>query len=206
MSGLNRLGLPATLASSAGRIQKRTWWLAGAAVFVVLALIVAAAIVLLSWFWGQAPTAVDAGKRLGGEAVARVEQVAPGISERLNHWAPGLREQLGRWIPAVAPAPAQDVSGTDIGPVPRYPGLVRSHFARDGQTVEVAFTGVAPFESVLAHYLQGFAAAGYSAEVMTAGADHERHRFRREPEAYEFALDRRPGGRVELRLTLSGQP
>lgn len=203
MNGLNRLGLLALLASRVGRIRTRTWLIAGAVGVLLIGLLVAAAIALVSWLWGQAPAAVDAGKRLGSEAAAQVEQAAPGLWERLDQWAPGLREQAARWIPALARAPAQDVSGTDIGPVPRYAGLVRSRFARDGQTVEVGYTGAAPFDAVLAHYVQGFTAAGYSQEIVSAAPEGERHRFRRERETFELALSRRPGGRVELQLRQS---
>jgi hypothetical protein len=199
------LGLLALLASSVGRIRTRTWLLLGGAGIVVLGLIIAAGIALLSWLWGQAPAAVDAGKRLGGEAAAQVEQAAPGLWERLDQWAPGLREQLSRWIPGLAAAPAQDVSGTDIGPVPRYPGLVRSHFARAGNAVEVGFVGAAPFDAVLAHYVQGFAAAGYTQDVIAAAPDVERHLFRRERETFELTLTRRTGGLVELQMKQSAE-
>ena len=205
MNGLNRLGLLTLLASSIGRIRARTWLIAGAVGILLLGLAVAAAIALASWLWGQAPAVVDAGKRLGSETVAQVEQAAPGLWERLDQWAPGLREQVGRWIPALASTPAQDVSGTDIGPVPRYPGLVRSHYARVGQTVEVRYAGAAPFDAVLAHYVKGFAGAGYAQEIVSAAPDSEIHRFRIERETIELALTRRPGGRVELQMSSSGK-
>lgn len=205
MNGLNRLGPLALLVSSVGRIRTCTWLLLGAAGIVVLGLIAAAGIALLSWLWSQAPAAVDAGKRLGGEAAAQVEQAAPGLWEQLDQWAPGLREQLSRWIPGPAPAPAQDVSGADIGPVPRYPDLVRSHFARTGNAVEVGFVGAAPFDAVLAHYVKGFAEAGYTQDVIAAAPDVEKHLFRREGETFELALTRRPGGRIELHLKQSAR-
>jgi hypothetical protein len=205
MSGLIRLGLLARLASSVGRIRTRTWLIAGAVGVLLIGLLVAASIALVSWLWSQAPAAVDAGKRLGGEAAAQVERAAPGLWQWLDQWAPGLREQAARWIPALARAPAQDVSGTDIGPVPRYAGLMRSRFVRDGPTIEVGYTGAAPFDAVLAHYVQGFTAAGYSQELVSATPDSERHRFHRGRETYELALTRRPGGRVELQLRQSAE-
>lgn len=200
MNGLSRLSLLALLASSVGRIRARTWLLLAAAGIVVLGLIVAAGIALLSWLWGQAPAAVDAGKRIAAEAAAQIEQAAPGLQDRLDQLAPRLREELSRWIPGLAPAPAQDVSGSDIGPVARYPGLVRSRFAREGQAVEVDFAGAAPLDAVLAHYVKGFTDAGYTQQVIAAAPDGERHRFVRERETFELALTRRPGGRIELQL------
>lgn len=209
MNGMDRLGplAPlAPLASRLGRIRARSWVLVGVAGIVLIGVIAAAAVLLLSWLWGQAPAVIDAGKRLGGEAAAQVEQAAPGVRERVEQSVPGLREQLSRWIPALAPVPAQDVSGADIGPVARYPGLLRSRFLRDGQAVEVGFAGAAPFDAVLAHYVQGFAAAGYTQEIVAAAPDEERHRFVRDRKSFELALTRRPSGHVELQLKHSTPP
>ncbi len=51
---------------------------------------------------------------------------------------------------AVQP-PASDVSGTDLGPVPRFSGLVRSAFSRSEGGVDVRYLGPAAFEAVRAH-------------------------------------------------------
>lgn len=200
MNPMEKLGLPGAIGSGLGRIRRRTWLIIGASVLLVIGLFVAAAIALLAWLWAQAPAAIDAGKRVGGEAVAQVEQVAPGLWQRLDQWFPGLREQLQRWVPGLAPAPAKDVSGTDIGPVPRFPGLVRSHFARDAQAVEVRFVGSAEAAAVLAHYVKGFAAAGFKQEVLAATAEAESHRFVKGAETFELTLKRLAGGRVEVQL------
>ena len=200
MNGLNRLGLLSPLAAWLGSIRIRTWLILGTAGFALLGLVVWAGIALLSWLWAQAPVVADAGKRLGGEAATQIEQAAPGLGDRLEQWVPGLRENVERWVPGLAKAPAQDVSGTDIGPVPRYPGLVRGHFSRDAGGVEVAYAGSAALDAVLAHYVKGFAADGFAHDVMVATADGERHRFRRGQETFELALARRAGGLIEVRL------
>ena len=133
---------------------------------------------------------------VAGEAATRIEQVAPGVKEQLRQWLPGLGEA----------APANDVSGADVGPVPRYPGLARSHFAREGQTtVEVRYTGRAAFGAVLAHYVQGFTAAGYAKEVMSATTEGEQHRFVRDRESIDLSLLRQPGGLMEVGLKVSSQ-
>lgn len=137
----------------------------------------------------------EAGKRIADEAVTQIDKVAPGHKEQVGQWLPGLGQA----------SPVSDVSGNDIGPVPRYPGLVRSHFARDSQTAEVAYTGRVAFDAVLAHYVQGFAAANYAHEVLSATSDGEQHRFRRAQESIDLSLLRRPGGLLELRLKLSSQ-
>jgi len=112
-----------------------------------------------------------------------------------------VTEQVDRWLPGLAAdLPVSDVSGTDVGPVPRYPGLVRSHFTRDGQAVEVRYAGRAAFDAVLAHYVQSFTAAGYLQEVMSATPEGEQHRFRHGQEAIDLSLLRRPGGQVEVHM------
>lgn len=201
MGGWERLGPLGAIGARLGRVRARTWVALGAGVLLVVGVVAAAGIAILVWLWGQAPAAIDAGKRLGGEAVAQVEQVTPGLKEELDRWLPGLRERWARWFPGAAPVPATDVSGVDIGPVPRYPGLVRSHFARDAQAVEVRYVGDADFAAVLAHYVQGIAGAGFTREVVAASADAETHRFARGGETFELALRRLGGGRVEVVLT-----
>lgn len=200
MNGLNRMRLLGLLAAWLGGIRTRTWLILGAAGFVLLGLVVWAGIALLSWLWAQAPVAADAGKRLGSEAATRIEQTAPGLGNRLDQWVPGLRAALEPWLPGFAAAPPQDVSGVDIGPVPRYPSLVRNHFAREAGGVEVAYTGSAAPNAVLAHYVKGFAAAGFAHDVIAATADGERHRFRRAQESFDLALARGAGGLIEVRL------
>lgn len=182
-------------------VRARTWAILAATVLVIIGLLAWAAVALLSWLWGQAPAAVDTGARLTGEAAARIEQAAPDLRERAEQWVPGLKGQLEQWLPGAAEeAPVRDVSGADIGPVPRYPGLVRSHYALGDGAVEVGYTGRAAFDAVLAHYVEGFAAAGYAQEVISATSGSERHRFRRGGETVELSLTRGPDALVELRL------
>ena len=82
----------------------------------------------------------------------------------------------------------------------------RSHFSvqRLGlpQAPSMRMAGMrrAAFEVVLAHYVQGFAAAGYTQEVISANTEGQKHRFRRGAESIDLALQRRPGGLLELRL------
>ncbi len=216
------------------KVRARIWLILGAAVLGILGLLTWAAIALLSWLWGQFPTATEAGKRFAGEAITQVEQVAPGLKEQANQWipglagelwgqlpaateagkrlaneamtqilqvAPGVKEQVGQWVPGlVEEPPASDVSGVDVGPVPRFPGFVRSHFARGESTMEVRHFGRAAFDTVRAHYLHGFEAAGYAREVKEASLDAEHHRLTQNQESIDLMLLRQAGGRVEVRL------
>lgn len=201
MSGLDKLEFLARAASNLGNLRARTWLILAAVGFGILGLLAWAGIAILSWLLGQAPAVTEAGKRLAGGALTQVEQVAPGLKEQAGQWLPGVTEQVDRWLPGLAAdLPVSDVSGTDVGPVPRYPGLVRSHFTRDGQAVEVRYAGRAAFDAVLAHYVQSFTAAGYLQEVMSATPEGEQHRFRHGQEAIDLSLLRRPGGQVEVHM------
>lgn len=195
MNRENKFRFPAQAARSLGNIRMRTWLILGAVGLLILGLMAWAGIAILFWLWGQAPGVSEAGKRLAGQAVTQIEQVAPGLKEQVGQWLPGLGQA----------APVSDVSGIDVGPVPRYPGLVRSHFAREGQAVEVRYAGRAAFDTVLTHYVQGFAAANYAQEVLSATSEGEQHRFRRGQESIDLSLLRGQGGMLELRLKLSSQ-
>ena len=204
MATFDRYGLLARVGSRLKRVRARTWLMLAAVMLAFIGLLVWAAIAILSWLWGQAPAVAGAGTRLAGEAVTQIEQVAPGLQDQLGQWVPALKEPLERWLPGVAGgAPASDVSGADVGPVPRYPGLVRSYFARNGQVSEVRYTGRAATDAVLAHYVQGFTAAGYAQQVISASPEGEQHRFGRGQEFILFSLLRRPGGLVDVGLKMS---
>lgn len=204
MSGLNKFWFLAQAASSLRNIRVRTWPILGAVAIGLVGLLVWAVVAILSWLWAQAPAVTEAGKRFAGEAMTRAEQVAPDLKDQAEQWVPGVKEQVDRWLPGLGEKPpVSDVSGTDVGPVPRFPGLMRSHFVREGQAVEVRYAGHAAFDAVLTHYVQGFAAAGYAQQVMSATPEGEQHRFQRELESIDLSLTRRPGGLLEVRLKLS---
>jgi len=190
MSVSNKARFLQKAASSLRNVRARTWLILGAVGLVILGLLVWAAIAALSWVWGQTASVSDTGKRLAGVAVTQIEQVAP-----------GLKEQVGVWLPALGEEPlGSDVSGADVGPVPRYPGLVRTHFAREGQLVEARYAGRMAFDAVLAHYVQGFAAAGYTQQVISATSEGEHHRYLRGQESIDFWLLRGTGGKLDVRL------
>jgi len=181
--------------SALGKVRARTWLILGAIVLGILGLVAWAGIALLSWLWGQFSVLSETGKRFAGETMTQIEQVVPGLKEQIGQWVPDLVEN----------PPTSDVSGTDAGPVARFPGLVRSHFARGAKTVEVRYAGRATFEAVRAHYVQGFAAAGYAHEVVNGSADAEHHRFKRDQESIDLLLFRQVEERVEIRLTVPAQ-
>jgi hypothetical protein len=170
------------------KVRTRTWLLLGGLALAVLGLMVWATIALLSWLWTQAPQVAGTGRHMAGEAMTQIEKLAP-----------GLKEQVAKWLPVAGEGPPErDVSGSDPGPVDRFPGLVRSRFARDENMIEVTYVGRADFDAVLTHYMQGFAADGFTQDVLAATAEEERHQFVGAAGRFEVRIGRRPSGVVEV--------
>ncbi|MFW5454080.1 hypothetical protein [Thioalkalivibrio sulfidiphilus] len=188
MSMLDPVQLSQKVLSSLGRVRARTWLILGGAALAVLGLMVWAGIALLSWLWAQAPQLAVTGRQWAGEAMTQVEEVAPGLKNEVVKWLPGAGEVT----------PERDVSGSDPGPVDRFPGLVRSRFVRDESLIEATYVGRADFDAVLTHYVQGFAGGGFTQEVLAAAAEEERHQFVGASGRFEVRIGRRPGGVVEV--------
>jgi hypothetical protein len=199
---MNKLGLLASAAQFGPRIlqiRRRTWIGLGIGLAVMAGLFVWAAIALAGWFLGQAQGWFGSVKEVASgpaqEMLAQAEQVAPGVV------AP-LRAQLGEYVPALKTEdrPLRDVSGTDLGPVPRYPGLVRSFWHREGRQVVVEYEGEADYAAVLDHYARGFASRGFDPSVQSANREAESHAYTKAGERYLLKVAQRPGGRVSAHL------
>lgn len=208
-------------ASWVRNIRPRTWLILGGVVLTLLALMAWAAIALLSWLWAQGPQLAGTGWQMAEEAKTRVEEAAPGLKGEAEKWlpatglqwadeaitraeqvVPGIREEAEKWLPPGGDAaPEKDVSGSDPGPVGRFPGLVRNQFLRDETSIEAGYVGRADFDAVLTHYVTGFAANGFTQEVLAADKDGERHRFvGGQSGPFELRIARRAGGVVEVVL------
>lgn len=182
-------------------IPRRVWMAVAALIATLGALLIFGAVAVVWTLWTQVPAASEAGRRLLDRAATQVERLAPAVTEQADRWRPGVASQLDRltenWVP-----PEADVSGADVGPVTRYPGLFRTGFARWEAEITSRYSGRVPFSEVLAHYVAGFAAAGYRHEVLTATTEHEHHRFAAvdDVEVFELSLQER-GGLVDVTLT-----
>ncbi len=200
-------------------IRARTWLILGGVVLLLLGLMAWAAIAVLSWLWAQGPQLAGTGWQVAEEAKARVEQVAPGLKGEAEKWlpatgwqlaneamtraeevVPGVKEEAKRWLPgSIGSLPEKDVSGSDPGPVARFPGLVRSQFLRDETKIETSYVGRADFDAVLTHYVQGFVANGFTQDVLAADAESERHQFVGGTSGpFEVRIARRAAGVVEV--------
>ena len=172
------------------QIRRGTWLAIAVGLVALLVMSAWAALSLFGWLWGQGKSLVEGAPEAARTVVAQVEQAVP-----------GARETLGELVPALKPEPPlRDVSGTDIGPVVRYPGLARSHWHRDGREITARYEGRAEYAAVLDHYARGFAAQGYSQSVLSAAPDGEEHDYRKGDDRVRFKIAQLPQGKVKATI------
>lgn len=182
--------LAAQIAPAIFRVRGGTWLALAVAMIAALALVVWGVIVLLGWLWGQGQALTEGAPEAARTVIAQVETAVP-----------GAREKLGEIVPALKPEPPpRDVSGTDIGPVARYPGLARSHWHREGREITVRYEGPADYAAVLDHYARGFAARGYVQSVLSAAPEQEKHDYLKDGDRIAFTLAQQPKGKVKVTL------
>ena len=159
-------------------ISRRTWIFLSVTLLVLIALLIWAVISTAGWLFGMARDSVNAAPDAVRAATVQVEQVIPGVQEKLGVLVPGLKPD----------APLREVSGTDPAPVARFPGLARVQWQRDEQQVQVRYQGKADFAGVLKHYTQGFAAQGYQHTLLSASSTEERHEFVKDGERFNLVF------------------
>lgn len=190
---MNKPGLFAFAAQFAHglfQVRRRTWIAVGVGLLVLFGLLIWAALALAGWFFGQAQGWVGAAPEAARGAMEQVEQVVPGV-----------REKLGEFVPALKPSqPQRDVSGTDLGPVARYPGLARTYWHREGKQVTIEYEGEADYGAVLDHYARGFAAQGYAQSVQSAMPSAETHEYTKDGERITLKIAQLPRGAVSARI------
>lgn len=216
-TAMNKLGLLSLVANFApGILQvRRTTWIAiGVGLLVIFGLLIWAAVALIGALWGQASNlagaAPEALRGTTSGVMAQVEAIAPGARGMLNQVSemiPGAREKLGEYLPAAKPdiPPQRDVSGMDLGPVERYPGLTRTHWNREGAQVAVEYAGKADFATVLDHYANGFAALGFAQTVLSATPGAEAHEYSKGSERLTLRIAQKFKDSVSVRLETSLQ-
>jgi hypothetical protein len=189
-------------ASRLMQVRRSTWVALGVGVLVFIGLLIWAAIALLGWLWGQSQTWMEKTPAVAHEALAQIERVVPGAGETLGQLAPSH-------VPASEPVkkpPAQtqrDVSGTDLAPVARYPGLARTDWQRWGKQVIIEYEGKADYATVLDHYLKGFAERGFVQVVQSASATAETHEFTQGLERIGLAIMQKPNDNVSVKLNVT---
>jgi hypothetical protein len=194
MSKLGFLGYAAAFVPGLLQVRRSTWIAAGLSVLVLLGLMAWAAVALIGGLWGQARNLSDAAPDVLREATrAAVEQV--------DVIVPSMREKLGEFVPALKAEQARrDVSGTDVGPVARYPGLTRDYWHREGREITVRYKGAADYAAVLDHYTKGFVDQGYRQNLLSAAPDAERHEYLKDADRVGFFLAKNPKGEVKVTI------
>ena len=196
MNKLGALGLAGRVAPGFLNIRRNTWIGIGVSLLVVLGLLIWAAFAMIAWGVGQA-------QNMAGS----LPEAAKGVMQQAEAMVPGVREKLGALVPeqlkselSPAPSPQRDVSGTDFAPVARYPGLVRTHWQRDGVQVAVSYEGKADYVAVLDHYTKGFAVQGFAQAVQSAMPDAEVHEYTKGSDRMRLSIVQRTGSVVSVRI------
>jgi len=172
------------------QVNRSTWL---AVVFGFISLIVLsvwALFALIGWLWDQGKTLAEGAPEATRAVVTQVEQALPGAREKLSEVLPALKAE---------PLP-RDVSGSDIGPVQRFPDLVRSFWKTSVEETAVSYEGRADYVSVLNHYIKGFIAQGYLQNVVSATATAEVHDYRKGTERIRFEITQLPQGKVKATI------
>lgn len=195
---MNKLGLFAFATQFAPRlfqVRRRTWVAVGVGLLVLFGFLIWAAVASIGWFFGQAQGLMGAAPEAVRGAMEQAEQAVPGAREKLGEFVPALKSSQ----------PRRDVSGTDLGPVARYPGLARTYWHREGKQVTIEYEGEADYAAVLDHYAKGFAAQDFAQTVQSAQPDAETHEYIRGAERVVFKITRTPRDSVSARIETSLQ-
>ena len=205
------------------RVRRSTWITVGVGLLVFLGFLIWAAMALIGWLWGQTQTlagaAPDAVRGTARGVVSRVEEFVPGARAvldqvtasvpdargalgRVTEQLPGASELLVGILPASKPeAPLQrDVSGQDLGPVARFPGLARTQWQRTAEGAVVDYEGKADYVKVLDYYAKGFVSAGFEQTVQSSTLEAETHQYTKDRERLILKIAQKPKGLVGVRI------
>lgn len=203
---------------------RSTWLALGAGVLVFVGASVWAAIALIGWLWGQTQNLTSVtSETVRGTArvvVAEVDKRVPsargaldqlvssvpgarGVLDKAAEMATGASELLDGAVPASQSAPStpsRDVSGQDLGPVVRWPGLVRTMWQKNGQQVAVEYEGKGNYIQALDHYIAGFTTNSFEQTVLSSTRTAEKHNYTRRHEQFSVTITQQPNGRVSVRI------
>ena len=205
------------------RVRRSTWITVGAGLLVLFGVLIWAAMALIGWLWGQtqnlAGAAPDAVRGTARGVVSRVEEFVPGARAvldqvtasvpdargalgRVTEQLPGASELLGGILSASKPETSlqRDVSGQDLGPVARFPGLARTQWQRAAEGAVVDYEGKADYVKVLDYYAQGFVSAGFEQAVQSSTLEAETHQYTKNRERLTLKIAQKPKGLVGVRI------
>ena len=205
------------------RVRRSTWITVGAGLLVLFGVLIWAAMALIGWWWGQtqnlAESAPDAVRGTVRGVVDQAEEFVPGARAvldrvvasvpdaretlgRVTEQLPGASELLGGILPAIKPEAAQqrDVSGQDLGPLARFPGLARTQWQRTAEGAVVDYEGKADYLKVLDYYAKGFVSAGFAQAVQSSTRQAETHEYTRNRERFTLKITQKSNGVVGVRI------
>ena len=203
--------------------RRSTWVAVGAGLLVLFGLLIWSALALIGWLWGQtqnlAGTSPDSMRGAARAVVAQVTEIVPGARSMLDQFAesapaaravydkvsggvPGASELLLDMVPTIKPETLtqRDVSGQDLGPVSRFPGIARTQWQGIGERASVEYDGKADYVKVLNHYVTGFASAGFAQTVQASTREAETHEYTKNHERITLKVAQMPKGRVSVRI------
>ena len=205
------------------RVRRSTWITVGVGLLVLFGALIWAVMALIGWWWGQtqnlagfAPEAVRGTARgvvrqveefvpgaraMLDQVVARVPD-AQGALDKVTEQLPGASELLGGILPASKPDAQleRDVSGQDLGPVARFPGLVRTQWQRTAEGASVDYEGKADYVKVLDYYAKGFVSAGFEQAVQSSTLEAETHEYTKTSERITLKIAKKTKGVVGVRV------
>jgi len=181
------------------QVLRATWITIGVGLLVLFGLMIWAVVALVSGLWGQA-------QNLAGTVPDAVRDTTRSVLERVEAIVPGAREKLGEFVPALKgesvqqSQPQRDVSGTDLGPVARYPGLARTQWQHEGGHAAVTYVGKADYMTVLDFYTKGFASQGFTQSVQSATPQAEAHEYMKDRERFTLKIAQIQNGSVSVSI------
>lgn len=221
MSNREHSGRADNLAPGFLQRRRRTWIGFGIGLLALVALVIWAALSAIGWLWGQtqglagaapealrstANVAVEQAKRYVPGALDQLKETVPsvqGMVDQLAQSVPGAREMLSEVVPALnkSETPLQrDVSGEELGPLPRYPGLVRTRWQRTDSLIVAEYEGKADYAKTLDYYSAGYSDQGFARSVQSASPEAETHDYVRGSERFTVRITKRPKGFVSVRI------
>ena len=187
----------------------KTWLAIGSGLLLLSALTIWLAFSALSWLWSQTLNVASAAPEvLRGPArsiAAQVNEVIPGaraIIDQATGSLPAVRDAIGVLTPDrdAGSTLQRDVSGNDIGPVTRFPGLLRSQWQGSEKQRSVEYEGRAEIAKVIDHYAQGFAAHGFKQTILSATARLETHEYSTDGNRFTLTIEQSGKNQIRVRL------
>jgi hypothetical protein len=195
MNHLSRLTNLNNIAPGLFDVRRSTWITIGVSLLVFFGLLIWAAVALIGGLFGQAQS-------MAGAAPDAVRNTARVMLEQVEAVVPGTRDKLGEFVPALKQEkqPQRDVSGTDIGPVDRYTGLMRTQWRREGVSVVAVYEGKGSYTTVLDYYTNGFTAKGFTQRIRSATSGAETHEYQKGRERFVLNIVQMPRDAVSVRI------